>query len=356
MTIQSAAQTAATADTLAAARLLLAQMGITAADLVDTAPAAPTFAEVIPRVRARLSAGTARTYGTHFDLLESRWPDRSLTEPTRHELEELAYTVQITARTNRASRGGTSAVEHFVSAVRCLYRYAEEAGWVRPQDNPARRLPIPSRRSSHRYAIPSGQVAEICQVAATSGDDPELDSLILRFHLETACRRGGALALRPQDLDRDQCLVFLREKGGSDRWQPVSPTLMRHLDDHATDRGAPFTGQLLRYRHGRPITTRRYDYIWGRISESLPWVATQGVTAHWLRHTTLTWVERTFSYAVARAFAGHRGKSSGTTDTYVKSYLHEVAAALAVLTDEPHPLARGVGHPVAASELDHLTI
>lgn len=267
MTIQSAAQTAVTADTLAAARLLLAQMGITAADLVDTAPAAPTFAEVIPRVRARLSAGTARTYGTHFDLLESRWPDRSLTEPTRHELEEL-------------------------------------------------------------------------------------DALILRFHLETACRRGGALALRPQDLDRDQCLVFLREKGGSDRWQPVSPTLMRHLNDHATDRGAPFSGQLLRYRHGRPITTRRYDYIWGRISESLPWVATQGVTAHWLRHTTLTWVERTFSYAVARAFAGHRGKSSGTTDTYVKSHLQEVAAALAVLTGEPHPLARGAGHPAATPTRD----
>lgn len=209
-------------------------------------------------------------------------PDRSLTEPTRHELEELAYTVQTTAGTNRASRGGISAVEHFVSAVRCLYRYAEEAGWVRSQDNPARRLPIPSRRSSHRYAIPSGQVAEICQVAATSGDDPELDALILRFHLETACRRGGALALRPQDLDRDQCLVFLREKRGSDRWQPVSPTLMRHLNDHATDRGAPFSGQLLRYRHGRPITKGRYDYIWGRISESPPWVATQGVTAHWL--------------------------------------------------------------------------
>ncbi|MFR9773187.1 tyrosine-type recombinase/integrase [Nocardia sp. SC052] len=209
-----------------------------------------------------------------------------------------------------------------MSAVRCIYRYVEEAGWVRPQDNPARRLPTPSRRSSHRYAIPSGQVAEICQVAATSGDDPELDFLILRFHLETACRRGGALALRPQDLDRDQCLVFLREKGGSDRWKPVSPTQMRHLND------------------------------WGRISESLPWVATQCVTAHWLRHTTLTWVERTFSYAVARAFAGHRGNSSGTPDTYVKSHLHEVAAALAVLTGEPHPLARGVGHTVATPTRD----
>lgn len=63
---------------------------------------------------------------------------------------------------------------------------------------------------------------------------------------------------------------------------------------------------------------------------------------HWLRHTTtLTWVERTFSYAVAREYAGHTGKSGGTTATYVKSHLTEVAAALAVLTGEPHPLAPG---------------
>jgi hypothetical protein len=41
-----------------------------------------------------------------------------------------------------------------------------------------------------------------------------------------ACRRGGALALRPRNLDPDQCLVLLREKGETVRWQPVSPTLM----------------------------------------------------------------------------------------------------------------------------------
>jgi hypothetical protein len=64
------------------------------------------------------------------------------------------------------------------------------------------------------------------------------------------------------------------------------------------------------------------------------------VSTHWLRHTTLTWVERRFGYAVARAYAGHNGKNdAGTTSTYVRASVEEVAAALAVLTDEPHPLA-----------------
>ncbi|MCP6406918.1 hypothetical protein NL481_28360, partial [Klebsiella pneumoniae] len=65
---------------------------------------------------------------------------------------------------------------------------------------------------------------------------------------------------------------------------------------------------------------------------------------HWLRHTTLTYVERNFGYGVARAFAGHEGKSdAGTTTTYIRAELEEVAAALASLTGEPHPLASASG-------------
>jgi len=58
-------------------------------------------------------------------------------------------------------------------------------------------------------------------------------------------------------------------------------------------------------------------------------------------HTILTWVERNFGYAVARAYAGHTdsGSDTGATSTYVRASLAEVAAALAALTGEPHPLA-----------------
>ncbi len=159
--------------------------------------------------------------------------------------------------------------------------------------------------------------------------------------LESKFRRAGALALRPCDLDTTQCLIRLREKGETVRWQPVSPTLMRHLAEHAQERG---TGDprspLFRYRNSRPITGRRYDHLFGRLGRHLPWVATQQVTAHWLRHTTLTWVERHHGYAVARSFAGHDGKNDASaTTTYVRATVYEVAAALAELTGETHPLA-----------------
>lgn len=190
--------------------------------------------------------------------------------------------------------------------------------------------------------MPDTRLAEINRIAATTGNDPALDALVLRLHTETACRRGGALALTPADLDPDQCLIRLKEKGETVRWQPVSPTLMAYLQLHAEQRQAPAHGQLLRYADGRAITARRYDHLWARIGGHLPWVATQQISTHWLRHTTLTWVERNFGYAVARAYAGHTDSgNAGTTATYVRASLAEIATALAALTAEPHPLALG---------------
>ena len=76
-----------------------------------------------------------------------------------------------------------------------------------------------------------------------------------------------------------------------------------------------------------------------------PGSGTQQISMHWIRHTTLTWVERNFGYAVARAYAGHAdgGSEAGATSTYVRASLAEVAAALAALTGEPHPLATTEG-------------
>ena len=212
-------------------------------------------------------------------------------------------------------------------------------GLIPDADNPAIRVAKPKRLPSTRRAIPDHRLAEIIKVAQATGNDPALDTLLLRLHTETACRRGGALSLRPSDLDTEQCLILLHEKGGTTRWQPVSPTLMHHLLAHNEERGNGSREQLLRYRNRQPITARRYDHLWSRLGKHLPWVATQQISTHWLRHTTLTWVERHFGYAVARAYAGHTGKNdAGSTTTYIRADLQEVASALAMLTGEPHPL------------------
>ncbi|WP_344253171.1 tyrosine-type recombinase/integrase [Pseudonocardia hydrocarbonoxydans] len=334
---------------LDAARLLLDRMGISPADLLAAArPRAtvPTFAQYVPRVRDAVSDGTRRLYGSYWNRIVDRWPDRRLDEVNATDIRQLVEDTKMNMVVRRSNRGGRSAAEHLISALRCVYRHAEDDGLIDANDNPARKVAKPRRLPSTRRALPGERLAEIHHAAATTGDDPALDTLLLRLHVETACRRAGALALRPQDLDLDQCLVFLREKAGTVRWQPVSPTLMAHLQQHAVDRHAVRSEQLVRYASGRPITRRRYDHLWTRLGNALPWVAAQQISTHWLRHTTLTWVERNFGFAVAHAYAGHTdGSGDGSsTSTYVRANVEEVAAALAALTGEPHPLAgRRVG-------------
>jgi integrase/recombinase XerC len=287
-----------------------------------------------------------RAYGSYWKRVIQQWGDRHLDEPTPSEIKQLVACFKANAVQRRNSRGGHNAAENTISALRCLYRHAVDDGLIDEKDNPARKVAKPRRLPSTRRALADARLAEINQVTAATGDDPELDTLILRLHTETACRRGGALALRPQDLDREQCLIMLREKGETFRWQPVSPTLMAALVKHAEDRNAPADGGLLRYRNGRQITDRRYDQLWVRIGRELPWFRNHGISTHWLRHTTLTWVERNFGFAVAHAYAGHtdgRDDRVSVTTTYVRATLTEVATALAALTGEPHPLAEPEG-------------
>ena len=390
-----------------AAMLVLERMGLTPADLLAAPaarPPAPTFAEYIPVVSALVSDGCRKAYGSYWNRVTDHWGSRRIDEPTPSEIRQLVQHVRANVVPRRNSRGGRSAAEHLIAALRCMYKHAEEDGLINPADNPARKVEKPPRLPSTRRAVADTRLAEINHTAATTGDDPELDTLLLRLHTETACRRGGALALRSQDLDPEQCLILLREKGETVRWQPVSPTLMAALLGHAGQRHAPPDGQLLRYRNGRRITHRRYDHLWERLGRYLPWVRAQQISMHWIRHilsalcpcchdrhrrasglaaaesttssslplfaepretsqpptgqshcnrnplhtatadrrhTTLTWVERNFGYAVAKAYAGHTdtGSDGGATATYVRATTHEVAAALAALTGEPHPLA-----------------
>ena len=172
----------------------------------------PTFAEYVPVVSATVSDGTRKAYGSYWNRVTEQWGTRRLDEPTPSEIKQLVTFVRENATPRRNSRNGRSAGENLISALRCLYQRAADDRLVPENFNPARKVDKPRRQASTRRALDGALVAEINQVAATTGDDPELDTLILRLHTETACRRGGALALRPTDLDREQCLVLLRDR------------------------------------------------------------------------------------------------------------------------------------------------
>ncbi|MEV4207806.1 tyrosine-type recombinase/integrase [Nocardia salmonicida] len=333
------------------ARKVLEQLGVQAADLLPQHASAlvPTFDEYIPRIIPTVPAGTLRTYRPYWQRVQIEWGPRKIDDPNSLEMQALVEQTRVRAVYRRNSRDGRSAAEHMVGALRYLYRFAASDGYV-PTAHAASALSKPRRLPSPRGSISADRLREVINVVTTTGDDKDLDTLILRLHLETACRTGSALGIRPSDLDVGQHLVKLGGKGGTVHWQPISATLLDMLTAHI-ERGAGPDDQLLRYRHGRPITRRRYDHIWLRAGRELPWVETQQFSMHWIRHTVLTWVERNFGFAVARAYAAHAHQFSfgGATLTYVRAGIYEVAEALSALTNETHPLASGqyVTRPVS---------
>jgi integrase/recombinase XerC len=152
MTTASPASRAAAAD-LDAARLLLARMGLSAQDLLTTSELrpVPTFAEYIPIVAAAVGDGTRRVYGSYWKRILDHWGSRRLDGPTPSEIKQLVEHVKHNVVVRRNARGGRSAGEHLVAALRCIYRHAEHDGLITPAHNPARKVAKPRRLPSTQF-------------------------------------------------------------------------------------------------------------------------------------------------------------------------------------------------------------
>lgn len=82
--------TPARAAELDAARLLLARLGVSPADLLTTLQdrtPAPTFAEYIPIVSGAVTDATRRAYDTYWNHILEHWANRRLDEPTPSEIK-----------------------------------------------------------------------------------------------------------------------------------------------------------------------------------------------------------------------------------------------------------------------------
>ncbi|MGQ4601233.1 hypothetical protein [Nocardia sp. R6R-6] len=212
---------------------------------------------------------------------------------------------QLRSRGRANSRGGHAAAENLLSALRRIYKHAERDKLIDPSSNPASAARLPGRRTGKVDVLTREQLLEVHRVASTTGDDLKLDELIIMLHIQTACDRQAAIDLALHDLDRDNCLVRLRTRGGELHWHPVSPRLMTALGKHAARRGGEnITHRVLRKRNGRPISRRRYDGLWNRVCENLPWAEELEVTTYSITETVRAHVRQLFGETVERVYVG----------------------------------------------------
>ncbi len=173
-------------------------MGLTPEDLAagSSGPDRPnvTINEYLPQVMNAATEGKKRTYATYWRLLASQLGEKSLSEVNTSTLQALSLYAKTHAVQRSNSRNGTSAQESCVSALRCFFALAVADGLI--EKSPAGALKKPTRQLSDRRGFSDEEVVELYKVTSTGGDDPVLDTLLLRFHLETGARRGGALVVR----------------------------------------------------------------------------------------------------------------------------------------------------------------
>jgi integrase/recombinase XerC len=157
-----------------AALVVLKSMGLTLEDLADPGqrPDVPTFADYVPVVSAAVTDGTRKAYGSYRNRVVEQWGGRRLDEPTPSEIRQLVAYVKAHVVPRRNARGGRGAAENLIAALRCLYRHAQDDGLIDERDNPARKVDKPRRLPSTRRAVNDARLAEINQIAATTGDDP----------------------------------------------------------------------------------------------------------------------------------------------------------------------------------------
>lgn len=330
------------------ARAILAEMdamGVTLEDVSRVSTATPErgrgpiVVEYLEVVAGTYKSGTARAYGSYWKLLVTLHGDRPIASITYDDC--AAVLEAAAARSARRGSEGSSARETCVAALRAYFERARRSGLIIL--NPAAELEKPRRRPNRRRGLTDSELDQLRGAVAETSRDPRQDLLLVEFHLQTGARRQGALSLQLKDVDSPRSTVWLHEKFGLDREQPITPSLLAAVVDLARQRGAAKEDDYV-FRSGRrvasvhqPLSRRHYNTLFDRAQARLEWAPRTPVTAHVLRHTSVTRVERIAGMAVAAAFAGHRPAT--VTAGYAKASVEEVATALARLTGEDHPLA-----------------
>jgi integrase len=326
--------------------------------------------DLVAKTLDGLSEGSARTYGSYLRFIDQGWPasappeerlfagfgDRYFDEVLPSELESALEMVkaralmtahwraqrrEVAGRTVRDSDAG-GAGYNAVGAWRRMGKVAVKDRHIAKGYDPSQEVTKPKRSDGLRPALEQEQFDELWQVVTGTGDDPELDELLVETILIAGARVEGLLNLTLGGVDLDDCTLLLDEKFGKKVAQPVPDWFAAKVHAFAVARGAKrrddkvFVYRKSSRRQGAAITDRRFDNLFtDRVQAMLPWADKQQVTAHTLRHHAISVVERRFSKAVSLAFARHEPED--VNDKYSRASKEEVAQAVVALYGGAHP-------------------
>lgn len=114
----------------------------------------------------------------------------------------------------------TASMATHVRAVKRLFTFLHEEEVLTA--NPARRLQIPKVGRGEPKAYEPADFAKLLEATAGTDAESRRNRALLLFLADTGCRLGGLVGLQVQDLDFDQGLATVTEKGNKSRVVPFS--------------------------------------------------------------------------------------------------------------------------------------
>jgi site-specific recombinase XerD len=300
--------------------------------------------------RRRVSTAEDRVRQLAIEAAQSRL------EQAQREPDPVRRASRVQRAEVSLSRRGASRWHDYLAAVAWLSRFARDVGVLAAElpDRPTRALHAILEESEERRALEEHEIHLIWDAAA-AGSDPELALLVLDFVRETAARRQAVIDLTLDDIRWDDSYVVLHTKYRRRVPIPVSRDLLERIavrnaalgwdGQYRTPTGewvANPSRAAFKRENGTAITARYFDKLFDRVERAVGGKLGDRVTAHWLRHTTLTQVDRIAGRDVAAGWAGHRAGGTGAeagnaTAHYTRFSIDELKALHARMFPDTPP-------------------
>lgn len=329
-------------DRLEMAAKVLEALGADAHDLQSLAQRAeyeraPTYAEAVPRYLESLIPTTAQSYGTALRRYLEHFPDSTIIELTvdRHE----AFIRRQAQGRSRAGHLSNSVIESMQTAIKGLETWAsQQEEWsFRPRLTD---LKVQVERDVEaRIPLSEEQLADVMTMLPALHRDPFSITVGLRAFRELAIRRQSTFSLSISDLtlgelpvdrlldldyrpDLDVVVrVWMEKTRRYNTLRCSRPLAAGLLMLHARDPKEP---KLFKQLTGTPLHANYWHNAFSKLDGVRPWAAELDFGPHYIRHTTLTDVERIAGSSVARRYAGHTPSRYETTSLYTKATRAEV--------------------------------
>lgn len=240
------------------------------------------------------------------------------------------------AKTTRARR---------LSAIKQLYRFAFEEGWV--QTNPAMRVPGPGKDKRLPQTLSENEVDRLLAAARFPQKDRLRNTCLIELLYATGLRVSELVTLPVAAARGDPDMLLVKGKGGKERMVPLSTPAKRALAEYLADRdaseakavkaGAKASSFLFPSRAKAGHMTRQAMYLLIKDLAAAGGVPVDKVTPHTLRHAFATHLlAHGADLRAIQVMLGHA--DVGTTEIYT----HVLESRLADLVKRHHPLVKDV--------------